>query len=88
MTTGSSRLFTAPIFLGTAFLVFGLAIIEKLLNAVGWSLPFVSVFPRQLLGWATTLLTFEIALMLRQMIELWLEDRGSAPVARDPRLPH
>jgi hypothetical protein len=88
MTTGSSRLFTAPIFLGTAFLVFGLAIIEKLLNVVGWSLPFASVFPRQLLDWATTLLMFEIALMLRQMIELWLEERGSTPVVRDPRLPH
>jgi hypothetical protein len=88
MTTGSSRLFTAPIFLGTAFLVFGLAIVEKLLNVVGWSLPFVGVFPNQLLGWATTLLMFEIALMLRQMIELWLEDRGSEPAVRDPQLPH
>jgi len=88
MTTTSSRLFTAPIFLGTAFLVFGLAILEKLLNLVGWSLPFASVFPRQLLDWATTLLMFEIALMLRQMIELWLEDRRSAPVVRDVRLPH
>ena len=88
MTTSSSRLFTAPIFLGTAFLVFGLAILEKVLNLVGWSLPFAGVFPRQLLDWATTLLMFEIALMLRQMIELWLEDRRPAPVVSDPRLPH
>lgn len=85
----SSRLFTAPIFLGTAFLVFGLAILEKLLNIVGWSIPFASVFPRQLLDWATTLLMFEIALMLRQMIELWLEDRRHGPpVVSDPRHPH
>lgn len=88
MTTSSSRLFTAPIFLGTAFLVFGLAIVEKLLSLVGWSLPFVSVFPRQLLEWAGTLLMFEIALMLRQLIELWFEDRQRASVTSDPRHPH
>lgn len=46
MTTTSSRLFTAPIFLGTAFLVFGLAILEKLLNLVGWGLPLAAVYPR------------------------------------------
>ena len=88
MTTQPTRLFTAPIFLGTAFLVFGLAILEKLLNIMGWSIPFASVFPRQLLDWATTLLMFEIALMLRQMIELWLEDRRRVPVVGDPRHPH
>lgn len=88
MTTSSSRLFTAPIFLGTAFLVFGLAIVEKLLSLVGWSLPFVSVFPRQLLEWAGTLLMFEIALMLRQLIELWFEDRQRASVTSDPQHPH
>lgn len=88
MTTSSSRLFTAPIFLGTAFMVFGVAIVEKLLNLVGWSLPLVGVFPRQLLEWAGILLLFEIALMLRQLIELWLEDRQRSSVASDPRLPH
>ncbi|MDH5197691.1 MAG: hypothetical protein OEY20_10595, partial [Gemmatimonadota bacterium] len=65
MTTPSSRLFTAPIFLGTAFLLFGVAIVEKMLNLVGWSIPFVGVWPQQLLGWASILLMFEIALMLR-----------------------
>lgn len=88
MTTSSSRVFTAPIFLGTAFLLFGLAILEKLLNLVGWSLPFADVFPRQLLEWAVALLMFEIALMLRQMIELWLEDRRAAPAVGEPRHPH
>jgi len=81
--TASSRAFTAPIFLGTAFLVFGIAILEKLLNLVGWSLPFVNVYPRQLLDWAVALLMFEIALTLRQMIELRLDERrGPGPVDR------
>lgn len=83
MTT-SSRSFTAPVFLGTAFLVFGIAIIEKLLNLFGWSLRLMDVEPYQLLYWAVVLLMFEIALMLRQMIELWVEDRRSRPVATEP----
>jgi hypothetical protein len=41
----------------------------------GGSIPFVDVFPRQLIDWAVALLMFEIALSLRQMIELKLEDR-------------
>lgn len=88
MTNTSSRLFTAPVFLGLAFLVFGVAILEKLLNLVGWSLPLVNVLPSQLLGWAATLLMFEIALMLRQMIELWLLDRERPAAHDDPRHPH
>lgn len=88
MTNPASRLFTAPIFLGTAFFVFAVAILEKLLNMVGWSIPVVEVYPRQLLDWATVLLVFEIALALRQLIELWLVDRRSTPVVRDPRHPH
>jgi hypothetical protein len=83
MTT-SSRSFTAPVFLGTAFLVFGIAIIEKLLNLFGWSLRLMDVEPYQLLYWAVVLLMFEIALMLRQMIELWVEDRRSRPAAAEP----
>ena len=71
MTT-SSRSFTSPVFLATAFLVFGLALLEKFLNVVGWSLPFVTVFPRQLVDWAVALLMFEIALTLRQLVELRL----------------
>lgn len=70
--------FTAPIFLGSAFFVFGLALLEKLLNVVGTSLPLVSVFPRQLLDWAVVLLMFEIALALRQIIELRLAARRDA----------
>ena len=67
--------FHAPVFLGTAFFVMGLAILEKFLNMFGGSIPFVDVFPRQLLEWAGTLLMFEIALSVRQVIELRLEDR-------------
>jgi len=67
--------FHAPIFLGTAFFVMALAMLEKVLNVFGGSIPFVDVFPRQLLDWAVALLMFEIALSVRQMIELRLEDR-------------
>lgn len=77
MTT-SSRSFSSPVFLGTAFLVFGVALIEKVLNVVGWSLPYVNVFPRQLIDWAVALLMFEIALTLRQLVELKLQDRSGA----------
>ena len=86
--TPSNRSFTAPIFLGTAFLVFGIAIVEKVLNLVGWSLPFVSVFPRQLLDWAVALLMFEIALTLRQMIEMRLEERRGDESLGRARHPH
>jgi hypothetical protein len=73
----------APIFLGAAFFVMGVAMVEKLLNAVGRTIPFVHVFPRQLLDWAVALLVFEIALSVRQLIELRLEERrGSEPEIR------
>jgi len=73
-----SPLFNAPVFLGSAFLVFGVAILEKFLNLFGWRIPFVDVFPRQLLDWAIALLVFEIAVSVRQMIEMRLEEgRGS-----------
>ena len=68
--TAQPRLYTAPVFLGTAFLLFGLAAIEKLLNLFGGSIPFIDVFPRQVLDWAVTVLIFEIALTLRQMLEM------------------
>jgi len=75
--------FHAPIFLGSAFLVMGVAIVEKLLNLFGRSIPFVNVFPRQLLEWAVALLVFEIALSIRQMIEIRLDERrGSEEEAR------
>jgi hypothetical protein len=69
MNDKREHVFTAPVFLGSAFLLFGLAIIEKALNLLGTSLPLVDVFPRQLLSWAVTLLIFDIALLLRQMLE-------------------
>jgi hypothetical protein len=64
------RFYTAPVFLGTAFLLFGMAAIEKVLNLFGGSIPLVDVFPRQILDWAVTVLVFEIALTLRQMVEM------------------
>ena len=70
MTTHREPVYSAPVFLGTAFLLFGIAILEKVLNLVGWSIPFVGVFPRQVLDWAVALLMFEIALTLRQLVEL------------------
>jgi hypothetical protein len=82
LTTMAARtsLYNAPIFLGSAFLVMGVAIVEKFLNLFGWSIPFVDVFPRQLIEWAGALLLFEIALSMRQLIELRLEERrGSKP---------
>ena len=63
------QVFTAPVFLATAFLLFGIAIVEKALNLIGTSIPFTSVWPAQLLNWAVTLLIFDIALLLRQMLE-------------------
>ncbi|HET7038610.1 MAG TPA: hypothetical protein VFH97_01900 [Gemmatimonadales bacterium] len=71
MAPTRDRLFTAPLFLGTAFLLFVLALIEKLLNVFALSIPFVDIFPRQILDWAVILLMFEIALSIRQGIELW-----------------
>jgi len=62
-------MYTAPVFLGTAFLVFGLALCEKALNVFGLSIPFTDVYPRQLLDWTVALLIFDIALTLRQMFE-------------------
>lgn len=80
MTT-QRGLYTAPVFLGTAFLLFGLALIEKFLNLFGGSIPFVGIYPSQVLGWAVTLLIFEIALTLRQLVETSVgrdRDRDSA----------
>jgi hypothetical protein len=67
--------FHAPIFLGAGFFVMAVAVLEKFLNLFGWSIPFVGVFPRQLLDWAVALMVFEIALSVRQLIELRLEER-------------
>jgi hypothetical protein len=69
MKSTSESAFTAPVFVSAAFLVFAAAFIEKALNLVGGSIPFVDVFPRQLLNWSVTLLIFDIALMLRQLVD-------------------
>jgi hypothetical protein len=70
------RLYSAPIALGTAALLFGLAAVEKLLNLFGASIPLIHVFPRQVLDWAVTVLIFEIALTLRQLVEMQREREG------------
>ena len=69
MSHKSEELFTAPLLLATATLLFGLAIIEKGLNIIGTSIPVINVYPRQLLDWAIVLLIFDISLTLRQMLE-------------------
>ena len=75
MATQRESFYSAPVFLGTAFLLFGLAILEKALNLIGWSIPLINVYPSQVLGWAVTMLTFEIALTLRQLVEMHRLDR-------------
>jgi hypothetical protein len=66
-------LYSGPVLLAPAVLLFGFAILEKALNLLGTSVPFVDVFPSQLLNWAVVLLMFEIALTLRQMLELRMD---------------
>lgn len=70
MTNTRDRVYTAPVFLGAAFFLFGLALLEKVLNLFGGSIPFLAVYPRQILDWAVIVLMFEIALTLRQLVEL------------------
>ena len=87
----SSRMFSAPVFLGTAFLLFAIAIVQKLLSVLGWTLNPEMVYPRQLLDWALVLLMFEVALTLRQLVELRLDDRRereAADATVPPRSPH
>ena len=57
------------VFFFGAFLVFAVAVLEKLLNLVGQSVPGLDVLPTTLLGWSVVLLTFVIALLLRQIRE-------------------
>jgi hypothetical protein len=52
-----------------AFLLLAIAVIEKLLNSLGASVPGVTVAPSRLLEWAVILLVFVIALLLRQIRE-------------------
>lgn len=72
MARSAPVLFTAPVFLGPALLVFAVALVEKALNLLGGSIPLLPVFPRQLLDWTVVLLMFEIALSLRQVYERML----------------
>lgn len=69
MAQPNQPLYSAPILLIPASLLFGFAIVEKSLNLFGHNIPLINVFPRQLLDWAVVLLMFEIALTLRQMLE-------------------
>ena len=69
MARSTPPLSHAPVFLGPAFFVFVVAMLEKVLNLFGESIPLLTVFPRQLLDWALVLLMFEIALTLRLVYE-------------------
>lgn len=69
MSDKREHVFVAPVFLATAFLLFGMALVEKFLNLLGGDIPFINVYPNQLLSWAVTLLIFDIALLLRQILE-------------------
>lgn len=68
-------LYSGPILIVPAVLLFGMAVLEKGLNMVGGSIPIVNVYPRQLLEWAVVLLVFEIAFTLRQTLEYLTEAR-------------
>ncbi len=47
MSEKREQVFVAPVFLATAFLLFGMALVEKLLNLLGTDIPFVNVYPNQ-----------------------------------------
>lgn len=68
--------FTAPWLFAAAVFVFLVALVEKALNLIGLSLPLTQVYPAQLLEWAVTLLIFDIALTLRQLMERRPQDRA------------
>jgi len=74
----------APIFLGAAFFVFGIAILQKVLSLFHTNIPLMYNFPRTLLDWAVALIMFEIALSVRQLIELMIEDRGKPKAVLPP----
>ena len=69
-------LYSGPILIVPAVMLFGLALIEKGLNLIGSAIPFLDVYPRQLLEWAMMLLIFEIAFTLRQTLELLASREG------------
>jgi hypothetical protein len=82
--SGRSPQFNAPIFLGSAFILLGLAILEKVLNLFGKTVPLLDVLPSRALEWAVTLLMFEIALSIRQLIEVQLEQRRDSKTQTGP----
>ena len=57
------------IFFGGFFFFFALASVEKALNLIGQRLPLLNALPNQVLQWVVVLLTFVIALLLRQIRE-------------------
>ena len=75
MAEQNQPLYSGPLLLLPAVLLFGFAILEKALSLFGGHVPFVYVRPVQLLGWAVVLLTFEIALTLRQILEQLVANR-------------
>lgn len=76
MAEQSRPLYSGPVLLLPAVLLFGFAILEKVLNLFGASVPFVDVYPSWLLNWAVVLLTFEIAMTLRQILEQLVANRS------------
>jgi len=75
MAEQNQPLYSGPLLLLPAVLLFGFAILEKALNLFGANVPFVHVAPSWLLNWAVVLLTFEIALTLRQILEQLVANR-------------
>ena len=57
------------VFFFGGFFFFALASLEKALNLIGQSLPLLNALPSNVLQWAVVLLTFVIALLLRQIRE-------------------
>lgn len=76
MSEQKPPLYSGPIFIAPAIILFCLAVVEKSLVIMSMTIPFIDVYPRQLLEWALILLAFEIAFTLRQTLEL-LRDRGT-----------
>ena len=66
-TNRNPEIFSVPWLLAAAFTMLAAALVEKSLNIVGLSIPFVNVYPRQLLDWSVALAIFEIALTVRQI---------------------
>jgi hypothetical protein len=57
----------ARMFFTVAFVLLMIAMVEKGLNVSGLSMPFIEVYPRQVLDWLATPLLFVIAIILKQI---------------------